>query len=117
MTPEQIAALTNESLIDAIVEWADTVQDAILACRNWANYPKALALHRLRLKNAEQTFAALRAEALRRMDGNHVPPSPASPPVRARSSMIMSRPVWWRISRAITRRASVGTYQARIECA
>lgn len=36
-----------------------------------------------------------------------LPPSPASPPVRARSSMIMSRPVWWRISRAITRRASV----------
>lgn len=71
MTPEQIAALTNESLIDAIVEWADTVQDAILACRNWANYPKALALARLCLKNAEQTFAALRAEALRRMDGNH----------------------------------------------
>lgn len=71
MTPEEVAALTNEALIGEIIEWADTVQDAILACRNWANYPKALAVHSLRLKNAEQTLALLRAEILRRMAGDY----------------------------------------------
>ena len=68
MTPEEIKALSDEHLLDEIVEWADNVaenQETLLIVDNYAEKAKK---YRLRLENAERTIALLRAEALRRMN-------------------------------------------------
>lgn len=68
MTPEQIKALSDERLLDEIIEWADNVaenQETLLIVDNYAEKAKK---YRLRLENAERTIALLRAEALRRMN-------------------------------------------------
>ena len=67
MTPEEIKALSDDELIDAIQEWDDTVRDNIDAQRAYGEYPAVVKQYRLRLENAQTTLAALRAEALRRM--------------------------------------------------
>ena len=70
MTPKEILSLTDESLLDEIQEWAETVQDNIANVKGNRSYPTVVEKYRLRLEHAQMTLAALRAEALRRMKNN-----------------------------------------------
>lgn len=67
MTPEEVAALSDEELLGAICVWVDTAHENRNAVDEYEGW-KVREKYKLRLEHALKTLALLRAEALRRMN-------------------------------------------------
>lgn len=67
MTPEEVAALSDDQLLDAIYVWVVTAHENMNAVGEYEG-SKIQEKYRRHLEHAQQTLELLRAEALRRMD-------------------------------------------------